>query len=153
MQSRHLLTAATAARTPPILAAAPPVTADVAFTAATLALLLAAGFLQYSVASGDKGLFVYLTKELGSNPFYGPNFKADKPKSPKWFSMRLPELDFVEVYGQEPSRRDGSDAQRAAMFRELDDLIESEDYEAAKLLKLRIDELDVAPGPGDASRG
>ena len=67
--------------------------------------------------------------------------------------MRLPELDFVEIYGQEPSRRDGSDAQRAAMYRELDDLIESEDYEAAKLLKLRIDELDVAPGPGDASRG
>mmetsp|Transcript_9068 Transcript_9068/g.23921 ORF Transcript_9068/g.23921 Transcript_9068/m.23921 type:complete len:180 (+) Transcript_9068:182-721(+) len=34
-------------------------------------------------------------------------YKADKPSPPAWWPtwLRLPEFDFVEVYGQEPSNR------------------------------------------------
>lgn len=70
------------------------------------AALIAAGvvWLQVSITGGRRGLGSYLSEEKGKNPFYARNFKADKPEPPAWWPdwLRLPEFDYVEVYGQEP---------------------------------------------------
>eukprot|EP00966_Prymnesium_polylepis_P231464 5355531-Prymnesium_polylepis.2 len=114
----------------------------VVLTAAVLAG--AAGYLQYSVSSGEKGLNAFLMKEKSDNPFYSKDFKAEKPSTPSWFTLRLPNLDFVEVYGQSndaAAAPSGDSPERARLYRELDAAVEREDYDEAARIKARIDEV------------
>lgn len=125
---------------------------DGAFVAAAAALVGAAGFLQYSLSSGEKGINAFLMKEKSQNPFYDKNFKAEAPKPPKWMSaMRLPQFSFVEVYGQEQKRGTGLPGGGGGgsgpslrpdlddLYEQLDAAVEIEDYEKAAAIKTRID--------------
>ncbi|KAL1530212.1 hypothetical protein AB1Y20_001127 [Prymnesium parvum] len=106
------------------------------------ALAGAAGYLQYSVSSGEKGLNAFLMKEKKDNPFYSDSFKAQKPSAPAWFAVRLPSLDFVEVYGQTRNgvtRGEVANTDLSGLYLELDDAIEREDYNLAMQIKARID--------------
>ena len=83
-------------------------------------------------------------KEKSENPFYAKDFKAERPSTPTWFTLRLPNLPFVEVYGQsndaaDPAASVGS-PERARLYRELDAAVEREDYEEAARIKGRIDD-------------
>ena len=126
-------------------------TEDAAIIAAAALLLGAAGALQYSLSSGEKGINAFLMKEKSQNPFYSASFKAEKPQTPTWMKgLKLPRLDFVEVYGQErpqasmPSEVTALDV----LYAELDAAIEREDYDKAAGIKARIDEATEArPGP------
>ena len=54
------------------------------------------------VACGRQGPWRLLGKEKAVNPFYQKDFKAEAPRSPGFLrGVRLPELPFVEVYGQD----------------------------------------------------
>ena len=118
----------------------------VVLTAAALAC--AAGALQYSVSSGDKGISAFLSKEKRENPFYQP-FAVEPRKAPRWLAaVRLPRLDFVEVYGQasRPAKSsqlfDSSQSSDvAALYAALDDAIGREDYVEAAACKRQIDAL------------
>ena len=122
---------------------------DAPIVLAAAGLAAAAGVLQYSVSAGDKGLNAFLTKEKMNNPFYSADFKQDRPKAPRWLSgLRLPELPFVEVYGQPsasrgvPMPRAADPAQEgdtAALYRELNAAVEREDYAMAADIKKQID--------------
>ena len=62
--------------------------------AAALAAGLA-GYLQYSVSAGDKGINAFLMKEKGANPFYSKDYKSDDRPSggPRWLQkLKLPEV-------------------------------------------------------------
>ena len=116
---------------------------DSAVVIAALGLAAAAGALQFSLSSGDKGINAFLMKERGDNPFYKDDFRADKPKPGILKGLRLPSLPFVEVYGQDnafqamqPQREDV-----AALYRALDEAIERERYEEAAAIKDQIDQL------------
>ena len=137
-------------RPPQPRAAAPTaLISDGAIVFAAACLAAAAGYLQYSVSAGDKGINAFLMKEKSENPFYQKDFvPQDLPKPPKWLqNVRLPQLDFVEVYGQEKTaskgplsfgsspQQDGLDALYAA----LDAAVEREDYAAAQAYKEQID--------------
>ena len=134
----------------PPRAPAPTALSDGAIVFAAVCLAAAAGMLQYSVSAGDKGINAFLMKEKGENPFYQKDFvPQDLPKPPKWLqNVRLPQLDFVEVYGQQPpasgplsfgqespQRQDGV----GALYAALDAAVEREDYAAAAALKEQID--------------
>lgn len=113
-------------------------------------ILFAAGYLQYSVSAGDKGLNAFLLKEKDQNPFYKPNFKADKPQGASWFTLRLPNLPFVEVYGQpEPSERFVGGSSRSQLYTDLDAAVEREDYVKAAEIKREID-ATYSPGEDDS---
>lgn len=118
-------------------------------------LVGAAGALQFSLSSGEKGINAFLMKEKRDNPFYSSNFVSDKPTGPRWLrSLKLPNLDFVEVYGQQSSRGpqdlgggrgkqmnvDDDRSELADLYRELDRAVEAEDYDEAARVKARIDE-------------
>lgn len=119
----------------------------------------AAGYLQYSLSSGEKGLSAFLMKEAKDNPFYKADYKAEKPKPPAWLTLQLPQLDFVEVYGQQAPRGepaggggaggalDGLDERYAA----LDEAIEREDYAAAETIMGDIDRLKAAEAAAAAA--
>ena len=142
---------APAPRAPPASASAIEI-GDVIFVATALGLAGAAGYLQYSLSAGDKGLNAFLMKEKSENPFYKEDFKSDaRPELPKWIAnLRLPELDFVEVYGQESSPRgpagpswtkDSGGDKIAVLYRRLDAAVEREDYDEASRCKSEIDAL------------
>ena len=52
----------------------------------------------------------------------------------------MPQLDFVEVYGQDNSIAPGLDLTTVQLYKDLDEAIEREDYTAARAIKARIDE-------------
>ena len=116
---------------------------DAAPVLAAALLAGAAGYLQYSVSSGEKGLNAFLMKEKKDNPFYQANFKTEKPTTPSWFTLRLPALDFVEVYGQADAPSASSTRSQSSeltdLYKDLDAAIEREDYQAATEVKARID--------------
>jgi|EP00326_Haptolina_ericina_P039363 hypothetical protein len=115
---------------------------DAGAVTAALGIAAAAGWLQYSLSSGERGINAFLFKEKGDNPFYSNDFKADKPSPPSWFRVRLPALPFVEVYGQSDtpsSPIEFDNSERAQLYRELDAAIEREDYEAARRIMRIID--------------
>ena len=100
-------------------------------------ILAAAGWLKWSVSSGEQGINAFLMKEKQDSPFYNGKYKPEGTTAepggggPSWLSrLRLPSLPYVEVYGSSRSR----------LYAELDAAIDREDYAAAKLLKERIDE-------------
>ena len=137
---------------------------DAAFVVAALTLAGGAGFLQYSVSAGEKGINAFLMKEKSSNPFYDKNFKSESKsekseKLPRWLrGMRLPQLDFVEVYGEQPESGFSFSAPRPratsnldALYRELDAAVEREDYAAATEVKKRIDEESLLQSAGDTT--
>jgi len=114
-------------------------------------ILAAAGWLQWSVSSGEQGINAFLMKEKQDNPFYNGKYKPEGTTAepggggPSWLRrLRLPSLPYVEVYaGQAGGRgaappRGGSS--RSRLYAELDAAIDREDYAAAKLLKERIDD-------------
>lgn len=120
------------------------------------ALAGAAGLLQFQLSSGERGLNAFLGKEKAENPFYSTSYKAEQRGAdlPGWLGkLRLPNLDFVEVYGQPQSQgqRSGSaswDAmppQLGALYRELDAAVERENYEEAAQIKSRIDAMLLEP--------
>jgi hypothetical protein len=120
--------------------ASPVAISDAAVVGAAGAILCAAGYLQYSVSAGEKGLTAFLLKEKDQNPFYKPSFKADKPQGASWFTLRLPDLPFVEVYGQpEPPERFVGSSSRSQLYTDLDAAVEREDYVKAAEIKRRID--------------
>ena len=116
---------------------------DAAPVLAAALLAGAAGYLQYSVSAGEKGLNAFLMKEKSENPFYQDNFKTAKPSTPAWFTLQLPTLDFVEVYGQAdagpPAGSQRMSSELKNLYQDLDEAIEREDYEAAAQIKARID--------------
>ena len=123
---------------------------DGLFVAAAVVIAAGAGAVQYTAASGDRGINAFLTKEKSSNPFYDKNFKAQKPEAPAWMKrLPLPRLDFVEVYGESSSpppaavRLPGSGAEPtvASLYEDLDAAVEREDYAAAAAIKANIDAL------------
>lgn len=122
-----------------------PQASDDGVVVAFAALLVgAAGALQYSVSSGDKGINAFLMKEKRDNPFYQSGFQSERPSGgPNWLkSFRLPALDFVEVYGQADSSAPGaspSSPELAALYRQLDRAIEREEYDEAAQIKAQID--------------
>lgn len=153
-----LLTAAALASSPPRVGRIQAFEdAPVVFAFATVAA--AAGLLQYSVSSGDKGLGAFLGKEKAVNPFYQKDFKAEAPRSPGFLrGVRLPELPFVEVYGQDeraqPRRPLGGGMKQQPgasssadmtpldrLYSLLDDAIEREAYGEAAEIKTQIDAL------------
>ena len=105
---------------------------------------------QYSLSSGDKGINAFLMKEKSDNPFYKADFKSDKPSGgPSWLSsVKLPQLDFVEVYGQsgggggsgQTGTGNESSPELKTLYRRLDAAVEKEDYEEAARVKAEIDE-------------
>ena len=116
---------------------------DAAVLGATAAVLCAAGYLQYTLSSGDQGINAFLMKEKSQNPFYSKDFKAERPMLPSWLrGFRLPRFDFVEVYGAEPPSPPSGPADEAleALYTALDDALEVEDYSRAAIIKARIDE-------------
>ena len=132
------------------IASPPAAIEDGAVVLAAAALVGAAGALQFSLSSGEKGINAFLMKEARDNPFYKPNFKSDKPTGPSWLSsIKLPQFDFVEVYGQ-PGGGSGSaggqssnsdmSPELAALYRKLDAAVEVEDYDEAARVKAQIDE-------------
>ena len=95
----------------------------------------------------QEGINAFLMKEKRDNPFYQSNFVTEKPSAPQWLNkLQLPRLDFVEVYGQSdaPIKTPPRSADVTSLYRQLDDAIESEQYDAAAAIKARIDELLVA---------
>ena len=117
---------------------------DTTFVVAAAALVGAAGFLQYSLSSGEQGINAFLMKEKSQNPFYSKDFKPIRPEAPRWMrGLRLPRFSFVEVYGESgassgSSLLDFSDLD--ALYSQLDAAIEREDYDTAAAIKARIDE-------------
>ena len=110
---------------------------DAAVLGATAAVLCAAGYLQYTLSSGDQGINAFLMKEKSQNPFYSKDFKAERPMLPSWLrGFRLP------VYGAEPPSPPSGPADEAleALYTALDDALEVEDYSRAAIIKARIDE-------------
>ena len=117
---------------------------DVGFVGAAALLLAAAGSLQYSLSSGEQGINAFLMKEKDQNPFYSKSFLPEKRIPPRWLSaIRLPRLDFVEVYGQEDSSRSRSDSDKEVdfLYDQMDAAIELEQYAKAAQIKTRIDHL------------
>ena len=113
---------------------------DGVMVAAALSLAGAAGFLQYQVSSGERGINAFLGKEKQDNPFYARNFKVEKKDAPAWLSaLRLPELPFVEIYGQPKEGVRLGSAALARLYRDLDDAVEREDYACAAEVKAAID--------------
>ena len=109
------------------------------------ALMVAAGALQYSVSAGDRGINAFLGKEKSQNPFYSQSFRSEKPTGPAWLSkLRLPSLDFVEVYGQDnalPQQQTTTlPPELQTLYKDLDDAVEQEQYDLAADIKRRIDE-------------
>lgn len=80
---------------------------DAPFLAGAGLVVAGVVWLQLSIYSGRRGLGAYASQEKGQNSFSSSTFKADKPTPPGWWPawLRLPELDFVEVYGQAPSAK------------------------------------------------
>jgi len=96
--------------------------------------------LQYQVSSGERGINAFLMKERKDNPFYSASFQQDKPEPPTWFSLRLPSLPFVEVYGQSDNPQPAAwKGERDRLYRELDAAIEREDYAHAARVKQELD--------------
>jgi cell division septation protein DedD len=66
------------------------------------AVLVAAGvvWLQAGLLSGQRGLGTLLSEKKQA-------FAANKPSPPDWWPewLRLPDLDYVEVYGQTPTKQ------------------------------------------------
>ena len=125
-------------------APAPLAVSDGALVVVAAGLAGAAGWLQYSLSSGDKGLNAFLGREKMNNPFYSKDYVSEKPSAPRWLSnIRLPALPFVEVYGdsRSSSTRGGDDPQLAALYRQMDDAIESEAYDIAAKYKVKIDKM------------
>ena len=125
-------------------APAPLAVSDGALVVVAAGLAGAAGWLQYSLSSGDKGLNAFLGREKMNNPFYSKDYVSEKPSAPRWLSnIRLPALPFVEVYGdsRSSSTRGGDDPQLAALYRQMDDAIESEAYDVAAKYKVKIDKM------------
>ena len=125
---------------------------DAAFVAAAAALAGAAGLLQYRLSNGKQGINAFLMKEKSQNPFYAKDFKAERRSPPKWLSgFRLPNLDFVEVYGQ-PNRQPSHGLSGGALrpdleelYEALDSAIDREDYQAASLISAKIDQAAFEP--------
>jgi len=117
-------------------------------------ILAAAGWLQWSVSSGEQGINAFLMKEKQDNPFYNGKYKPEGTTAepggggPSWLRrLRLPSLPYVEVYGEAAGQAGGRGAapprggsSRSRLYAELDAAIDREDYAAAKLLKERIDD-------------
>ena len=117
-------------------------------------ILAAAGWLQWSVSSGEQGINAFLMKEKQDNPFYNGKYKPEGTTAepggggPSWLRrLRLPSLPYVEVYGEaagQAGRRGAAPprggSSRSRLYAELDAAIDREDYAAAKLLKERIDD-------------
>lgn len=102
-------------------------TNDLFVVATAVSLTACAGLLQYSLSSGDKGINSFLMKEKGSNPFYSSNFRAEKPKPPRWLdAVQLPSLDFVETFNSspqaQPPQRD--DVELTRLYQLLDAAVE-----------------------------
>ena len=127
--------------------------------AAAVSLVGAAGLLQYRLSSGEKGLSAFLGREKKENPFYQDGYTSEVPETPEWMQrIRLPTLDFVEVYGQErrgsnggSGDNGGGDDARALLYRQLDAALDAEEYEEAARLKRQIDDL-LELGEGGAER-
>eukprot|EP00752_Nemacystus_decipiens_P009811 g8756.t1 len=88
-----------------ISSAAPgnPATASGLFGIAALVIALGAGALVFSTVTGKNGLGAFLSQEKGSNPFYQDTMAKYVPKTPDILNkIRLPDLDFVDVYNQPP---------------------------------------------------
>eukprot|EP00752_Nemacystus_decipiens_P009812 g8756.t2 len=59
--------------------------------------------LVFSTVTGKNGLGAFLSQEKGSNPFYQDTMAKYVPKTPDILNkIRLPDLDFVDVYNQPP---------------------------------------------------
>ncbi|CAM9744575.1 unnamed protein product [Discosporangium mesarthrocarpum] len=57
----------------------------------------------FSAYTGENGLGTFLSKEPQDNPFYKKTMKKSEPSEPSIIDkIRLPDLDFVEVYNQPP---------------------------------------------------
>eukprot|EP00903_Cladosiphon_okamuranus_P013347 g12440.t1 len=92
-----------------VASAAPgnPSTASGLFGIAALVIALGAGALVFSTVTGKNGLGAFLTQEKGTNPFYQDTMAKYVPKAPDILNkIRLPDLDFVDVYNQPPSPDD-----------------------------------------------
>lgn len=104
-----------------------------------------AGWLQYTVSSGERGLNSFLMREKTDNPFYSKSYKKEPaPSAPAWLTnLKLPSFDYVEVYGSEPPSTgvDERAKKRAALYTDLNLAVEAEEYERAAELKARIDEV------------
>ena len=124
------------------------ISGDTALVIAALGLAATAGAFQSSLSSGEAGINAFLMKEKRDNPFYKSDFVAEKPRVPRLLAgLRLPKLDFVEVYGQSDAPSSTPSSQRpdvAALYRRLDNAIEREQYDTAAALKAQIDELLAA---------
>jgi hypothetical protein len=128
-------------------------------------LALAAGLLQAELSGGEKGINAFLMKEKGSNPYYRKDYKKVQPPASSWLKgLRLPDLPFVEVYGQESRGAGGgvrlpnsnrSSARVANLYQQLDQAIDCEDYKLASELKRSIDEALLLDGQiqSDAPEG
>lgn len=141
-------------RCSPPAAIQPP--SDAGLVLIALSLAAAANAFQYSLTSGKQGINSFLMREKGDNPFYKENFVAEKPRLPQFLAnIRLPELPFVEVYGQETASSSskgttvGQRADVARLYRAMDAAIEREQYDEAAAVKEQIDRLleaDRDPG-------
>jgi hypothetical protein len=112
---------------------------DVPFIAGVGLIAAGAVWLQLSLTGGRRGLGAFLSQEKGNNPFYARNFRADKPSPPAWWPewLRLPEFEYVEVYGQEP---------RSKVRALTPEQIESSRKALEQLYAQEIDEPDIARG-------
>ena len=77
-------------------------------------ILAAAGWLQWSVSSGEQGINAFLMKEKQDNPFYNGKYKPEGTTAepgrggPSWLRrLRLPSLPYVEVYGEAAGQAGG----------------------------------------------
>ncbi|CAB1116424.1 unnamed protein product [Ectocarpus sp. CCAP 1310/34] len=94
-----------------------PSTASGLFGIAALVIALGAGVLVASTVTGKNGLGAFLTQEKGSNPFYQDTMAKFTPKTPDILNkIRLPDLDFVDVYNQPPAPDDYVDLEQDATF-------------------------------------
>ncbi|CAM9836779.1 unnamed protein product, partial [Ectocarpus fasciculatus] len=94
-----------------------PSTASGLFGIAALVIALGAGVLVASTVTGKNGLAAFLTQEKGSNPFYQDTMAKFTPKTPDILNkIRLPDLDFVDVYNQPPAPDDYVDLEQDATF-------------------------------------
>ncbi|CAM9520236.1 unnamed protein product [Ectocarpus sp. 6 AP-2014] len=94
-----------------------PSTASGLFGIAALVIALGAGVLVASTVTGKNGLGAFLTQEKGSNPFYQDTMAKFTPKTPDILNkIRLPDLDFVDVYNQPPAPDDYVDLEQDVTF-------------------------------------
>eukprot|EP00326_Haptolina_ericina_P029331 CAMPEP_0181174128 /NCGR_PEP_ID=MMETSP1096-20121128/3370_1 /TAXON_ID=156174 ORGANISM="Chrysochromulina ericina, Strain CCMP281" /NCGR_SAMPLE_ID=MMETSP1096 /ASSEMBLY_ACC=CAM_ASM_000453 /LENGTH=128 /DNA_ID=CAMNT_0023262007 /DNA_START=248 /DNA_END=635 /DNA_ORIENTATION=- len=117
---------------------------DAGAVTAALGIAAAAGWLQYSLSSGERGINAFLFKEKGDNPFYSNDFKADKPSPPSWFRVGYLRYHLLRCTASRTLRHhryaiEFDNSERAQLYRELDAAIEREDYEAARRIMRIID--------------